>query len=262
MARKNHKTRSRRAQSRCAHLAQGALIAMALILPAKAAFAEALVVGSNLPAIKVGTVLSNAQAIEVKSGQTLRLMLPSGRTKVVRGPAKADVAALTKNLTRNEKVWNTVLAALKGRSGSDSSRIGAVRGMAVPPTSATARRPYATDEVVIDAASGGTVCVAAGKPIRLMRTRSNSPTVYTLLQVTTGKKAVVKFAEGETAASWPADIKLENGGYAVLAPGTPMRQIQIKQLAENLQAEQTVSVLAEAGCQAQLQAYLAPGTSR
>ncbi|MEO1206774.1 MAG: hypothetical protein AAFV45_10615 [Pseudomonadota bacterium] len=218
-------------------------------------FAEALVIGSNVSGVKVGTLLSKAQVVKVGDGQTLRLMLPSGRTKVIKGPASAEVAVLTRNQTRNEKIWKTVLASLKTKGGSSSDRIGAVRGMSVAPKPVAKVATLSFNAVPLN--DGGTVCVVQGGDVALVRRGSGTAGDVTVFNAKAGTKAKVSFAAGQARVAWPDDLPLVDGHYAIIAAGAPMRQVSLRVLDGVPGDESMLSDLAERGCVAQTAQYLA-----
>lgn len=235
----------------------GALMSFVLCLPVSlSASAEVLVIGSNVSGFKVGSLLSDLQVVTVGKGQTLRLMLPSGRTKVIKGPAKAEVAELTKNQTRNEKIWNMVLASLKAKGGSSSSRIGAVRGMvAAPKPNAT---PAAFSLKQVPLGGGGTVCIAKGDGVSVSRLGDGLEAGdVTLFNAKAGTKGKVTFAAGESEVAWPANLPLADGHYAIIAAGQPMQQVQVRVLEAEPAEDALLSVLAERGCTKQTSLYLA-----
>lgn len=226
-------------------------IATGVAAPAQA---EAIVIGSNISGVSIGMVLDDAKVVDVGAGQTLRLMLPSGRTKVVKGPAKAAVLDLTRNQTRNEKVWAKVLASLSGKSGSDSSRIGAVRGMAAAPVPNAV--PAVFSLTTVPTKSTGTVCVRSDFATQLQRSGSGKAASVTVFHMGSGKKAKASFKADAVVADWPEGLPRENGVYAILADGQPMRQLMLHILNPAPADDAVLPALVAADCDGQVMLYL------
>jgi len=214
--------------------------------------AEALVIGSNLPVVRVGTLLDASVVVEVKAGQTLRLMLPSGRSKVIKGPEKAAIGELTRNQTRNEKIWNKVLAMVSPKNEKPSSgQIGAVRGLAAPPAKTkvnAAVQAFSLGDVLI---AGGKSCVLAGGDVAIRRDDAAAAESITLVDLADGVKAKVSFDAGVARVAWPKEVPLRTTSYALLSPGAAIRQLPVHLLEAEPATEEMIGVLLEAGCERQ-----------
>lgn len=168
--------------------------ALAISMGAVAAEAAVLVVRSSGPssrAYPAGKAVPEAQVITLKANDVV-ILLDSRGTRTLRGPGKFSATASAANTSTSS------LAALTGQNTNRRSRVGAVRR---PPTGATAGR----NVWQADVGRSGNVCVANPSDLGLYRANAAGAERVTVTDAS-GKSAVVKFADGQKIASWPADL--------------------------------------------------------
>jgi hypothetical protein len=100
----------------------------ALAAGAAAAIADVLILQSNVPTLKRGDRLGNADTIDVPAGKRVDILRPGGQTQSISGPRRIGVGELTRGEAMNEPVWKRVLEDLKSDSKSTGAT-GAVRGV-------------------------------------------------------------------------------------------------------------------------------------
>lgn len=241
------------------------MVAAAAYAPARA---DVIVVSSNAASIKAGSVLGNDKTIDVPSGARVRVMMPSGRTHELKGPAKVMVADLGKGEAINESLWNDVKRLVANQKQATESTIGAVRSMAPKSSGEGASAPraykYVPDAVTPPAFSwrrvpieaGGDVCVEKGAPLELMRAAPGRPLAINVVNVQSKKRGAAEFAVGSAMAAWPADVGTEVGLYALVMPDGAKRDIRLRPIAPLPEADETLRVLHGQRCLVQVEAWL------
>lgn len=245
-----------------------------LVVAGSPAHADVIVVSSNASSIKAGSVLGNDKTLDVPSGARVRIMMPSGRTQELKGPAKVKVAELGRGEAINESLWNDVKRLVSNQKQATESTIGAVRSMA--PKSATDKSgddqgagspralknvpepvpapSFSWRRVPIDA--GGDVCVEKGAALELLRGAPGRPLAISIVNMQSKKRAAAEFAVGSATAAWPADIGSEVGLYAVVMPDGVKRDIRLRPIAPLPEADETLRVLHGQRCLLQVEAWL------
>ena len=182
--------------------------ALAMAMGAVAAEAAVLVVRSSGPSAKAfpaGKAVPETQVINLKANDVV-ILLDSRGTRTLRGPGKFSATASAANATTSS------LAALTGQNTNRRSRVGAVRR---PPSGATAGR----NVWQADIGRSGNVCIA--NPADLGLYRANAAAAERVMVTdAAGKRATVRFTEGQKIAAWPSDVPVASGGsYTIKGNG-------------------------------------------
>lgn len=246
-------------RSKRTRLSLAALLA-AVAAPAVAQ-AELIVLSSSTAQVKSGAVLADSASLDVPAGARVRVMLPSGRTQEIKGPAKSKVADISKGEARNEGLWNDVVSVISRQKKADESVVGAVRSVAPPsgtrgvaaPTSA--KSGFSWRIVPLD--PGGDVCVEKGVALELLRTKPGKPLSVVIVNRQDQRRGEATFAVGSATAKWPVSAGTDVGMYAVSFPDGPPRTIRLRPIAPLPAADETLRVLHGQRCLAQIEAWLA-----
>jgi hypothetical protein len=216
------------------------------------AMAQAIVVRSTGPSAAQypqGRKLPANASVSLKPGDKVTVIDKAG-SRVLSGPG---------NFTLNsavERGGGSVMANMMVGGGS-RARTGAVRGAPVG-----LEAPTAPDNIwAIDVTKGGTYCVA--DPASLVLWRPNRADAITGKLAANGKTSPVAWKAGSALKLWPADVPVVDGmTYSFTGPVTVNSSITLKKLAEvPTDQMQVASMLAEKGCNAQLDVIASQATS-
>ena len=163
----------------------------AAIISSASAAAAVLVVRSSGPsagAYPPGKALPDDHVLKLKASDTV-ILLDSRGTRTVQGPGNFSVAA------------NAAPSAAVRTAGTSARRVrlGAVRGSAT-------RSVWQAD-----LERSGNVCVANPADLGLWRADSSGEANVTLTDASSGNKAEVKFAAGQSIAPWPSALPATSG---------------------------------------------------
>lgn len=236
---------------------------LAAVAAPTAARAELIVLSSSTAQVKSGAVLPDSASLDVPAGARVRVMLPSGRTQEIKGPAKSKVADISKGEARNEGLWNDVVNVISRQKKADESVVGAVRSVAPPsgtrgvaaPAPAPAKSGFSWRIVPLD--PGGDVCVEKGVALELLRTKPGKPLSVVIVNRQDQRRGEATFAVGSATAKWPASAGTDVGMYAISFPDGPPRTIRLRPIAPLPAADETLRVLHGQRCLAQIEAWLA-----
>jgi hypothetical protein len=223
------------------------------------AASEILVLQSAVAGLKPGEEIKDGTRISVPSGQSVVVMLPSGKTRTLRGPFAATAGELSKGEVRDDAIWKQVGEMLR-TGGTSEKSVGATRGIAAArpaapaPAAAPPAQPFSWRNVPIDAE--GDVCVEKGVGLALVRGSAASPLRLTLVDVAASQRAEVAFAAGAAQMPWPSTVPIKVGAFALLVPERPMRQVRLRILDPLPDAESTLRVLSQQRCQRQAESWL------
>lgn len=168
------------------------LVAAATIaLLASTASAAVLVVRSAGPSAATyppGKALPDDHVLKLKAADTV-VLLDSRGTRTLSGPGNFSVSA------------SAAPAATARTAGTSARRVrlGAVRGTST-------RSVWQAD-----LGRSGNVCVANPADLGLWRADSSAAATVTLTDATSGKKADVAFAAGQSIAAWPTSLPSTTG---------------------------------------------------
>lgn len=225
------------------------------------AMADVIVIGSSSAALKPGMVLGDSAKIDLPSGARVRVMLPSGRTHEIKGPAVVKVATLGAGEKRNESLWNDVRRLVANQKTASESSIGAVRSVAPRrfarrrsrPTGVTAPQ-FSWRRVSID--SEGDVCVEKRAPLEMLRGAPGRPMSVVVVNLQSKKRASAEFGVGSATATWPKSVGTEVGRYAVVLPDGAKHEIRLRPIDPLPAADDTIRVLHSQRCLQQVEAWL------
>jgi len=228
-------------------------VTIASLALAGGALAQAIVVRSTGPSATQypqGKKLPAGASVSLKPGDRLTVIDRAG-SRVLSGPG---TFALDGTVNRGT---GSVMANMMVGGGS-RARTGAVRGASVG-----LEAPTAPDNIwAIDVTKGGTYCVA--DPGSLVLWRPNRADAITGKLGANGKTIAVSWKAGSALKLWPnADIPVVDGQtYVFTGPVTVNSTITLKKLAEvPADQMQVASMLAERGCNAQLDVIASQASS-
>jgi hypothetical protein len=231
------------------------LVALLVALPARA---DLHVIESTAPTIAAGRQLSDHDTITLPAGTHVRVVLPSGKTQTVKGPFTGKVADLSKGQPRNEGV----LAWLKGlldTGGATETTAGATRSIGREMPRARIGFSWSAVPVTID----GSVCVAKGTALQLVRAPSASPERVAVIDTTSGQRGEAQWQAGSDAAAWPANLAPHpDATYLVVVGDRPPRKIVLRELATLPADEDVLTELHKLGCKPQFEAWVREKTAK
>jgi hypothetical protein len=236
---------------------QLAMLAAALALPREAR-SDVLIVSSSMAELKPGMQIADSTRLEVPAGAKVRVLLPSGATLTVNGPASRAVKEITKGEPVLESVWAKAKELLV-TGGVDQSRPGAVRGISPVAPGPVEGPGFAWN--VIGGAANGTVCVERGARLVLERPPGGRVNEVTLIDTAANARAKIAWSEGTARAEWPAEISPNaETTYQIVAAGQPLRQVKLRPIDKALTAEASAfRALLDNDCHQQARVWAARG---
>ena len=212
---------------------------------------QVYVLESTAANVKVGTAFTMNDRITVPAGGSIRVVMPSGKTQMIKGPF-SGVAA---DLAQGQKPNDGVVAWIKNlvqTGGSNEKTPGATRSARAPDV------PVAFSWTTIPVTANSTICVEKGAKLQLRRTASSSADRVTVVDLATSERGEVAFAAGSDTASWPAGVKLRpDGDYEILAPeNRPRRQLTLRVLDRLPGEDDILPELAARECKYQFDAWV------
>lgn len=253
---------ARGCQARGRAVARGMIVLVAgwltLSLAGNGAVAEVIVIGASGSSLKVGTVLDDRAMIELPAGERVRVMLSSGRTQEIKGPAAIKVGTLGAGEKRNESLWNDVRRLVANQKTATESSIGAVRSVAPKGNSVDKPRGSAPQfswrRVSID--SDGDVCIEKSAPLEMLRAAPGRPMSVVVVNMQSKKRASAEFGVGSATAAWPQDVGTDVGRYTVVLADGAKREIRLRPIDPLPAADETIRLLHSQRCLQQVEAWL------
>lgn len=225
--------------------------AMTATILSTAVDAQAIVLGSDTSNARPGQVLENSESLSVQKGGSVRVMLPSGATRVLKGPQEVKVSELTKGSPANTDLWNTVTAYVTTAPPDDEPF---TRGLA-PASTPADRFPFSWHDIPTN--TTGDICIEKGASISLVRPSSKADATVTVIDMQGGgQRGEAHFGKGEERAPWPATIPLRVGSYALSEPGQPPRQFRLRLVTPIPGADDAIRVLHGQRCALQRDALI------
>jgi hypothetical protein len=213
------------------------------------------VLESSVASIKVGSSHALDDKITIPAGASIRVVMPSGKTRTIAGPYSGPVA----DLARGQKLDERVIAWIKNlfQTGGSSERTpGATRGMRPPdppPTFSWTAVPVSADS---------TMCAQSGARLQLVRAPSRAADRVTVVDLGTGNKGEAQWKANSTTADWPADLALRTDAtYVLLVPGRPQRQVTLRLLERLPGDDDVLAELAARGCRRQFDSWVSEKTA-
>jgi hypothetical protein len=229
------------------------LIAAAAVLAgamfADSAIAGTIVVRSNGPSAKAyppGKQLGDNGAVVLKAGDSVTILDGRG-TRVLKGPGTFSTTA------SSGAASGSAIGQLLKNTGTRQARTGAVRSIGVNP--AATRSPNLW---YVDANRAGTFCLADKSSATIWRPTIGQPATMTIKRVSDGQSAVLEFAAGQSAKSWPTSLPLAlDADYQFADSGSNPSAVPVTlrfaaMAADPQGIEGTAAALIKNGCNGQL----------
>lgn len=215
-----------------------------------AAQGEIYVLESSAPGIRAGKVFAPGDKVSIPDGASIRAVMPSGKTQLIRGPYQGKAGDLATGHRPNPGViaW---LKSLLATGGATENTPGATRS--ARPQVAAAGFSW----TVVPASTDSTICVEKGAALKLDRGALLKATRVTVVDAAVGKQGEATWAPGSKTAAWPSDVALRaDATYALLVPDQPQRTVTLRVL-DRLPGEDDVLAELEArGCRHQFEALV------
>lgn len=214
--------------------------------------ADVLIVSSEVATLKPGQQVGAADRIEVPAGARVRVLLPSGKTQLITGPASGAVGEIAKGGPIAEGVWAKA-KDLIATGGASAARPGATRGSIGGAGAAV----FAWN--VVPAGASGNVCVGQGAQLKLARATSDKAGEATLLDTAANARAPVVWPPQSALADWPASLPPRaDGVYQVITANARPVVLTLRVVDRSRTDEDsTLAALLEKECRAQAQSWLA-----
>lgn len=209
------------------------------------------VLESTAAGVKVGTAFAMGDRITVPAGAAIRVVMPSGKTQMIKGPYSGEAGDLTKGQKANDGVvaW---IKNLVQTGGSSEKTPGATRSMRASEQAAS------FSWTTIPTAVNSTICLQKGAKLQLQRPASQQADRITVVDLTTAERGEVEFAAGSQTAAWPAGMTPRpDGAYVLLAPeNRPRRQLTLRVLDSLPGEDDLLAELAARECKYQFDAWV------
>ena len=229
------------------------LVIVAALAPPGPARSDVLVVSSSMADLKPGMQIADSARLELPAGARVRVLLPSGATLTLNGPASRSVKEITKGEPVLESVWAKAKELL-ATGGVDQSRPGAVRSINVG-KGPIEGQGFAWN--VIGGEANGTVCVERGARLVIERPPGGRVKEVTLIDTSANTRAKVAWADASASAEWPADLSPSaDTTYQIVAAGQPVRQVKLRLIDKTLTVETAaLRTLLDNDCRQQARAW-------
>jgi hypothetical protein len=242
-----------------------ALSAMVLV-GSNNAQAQLLVLSSNWEKLPANTELGEADHLNIPEGITVRVLLPSGSTTVITGPADKLVKDLIKGQPLHEALWNRIKNYLAGRDHNKSAGSRSPLSERGP----EARKALLSFSIVPIPAfvSDGAICVLNETPLSFSRLGvvplPNVPERTPIMRFSAGKTtldekhAVIRWEGESDTAPWPGSVSVVNGGWYFAAPNFGLQsRFEIRTVARaSIDGDDVLKVLEENRCYEQMKALV------
>lgn len=216
------------------------------------AAADIVIIGSNSVQLKPGTVLTGSETLDIQKGAKVRIMTPSGMTRLLEGPLSAKAGDYANDSKTDTALWNAVTARLNPEAEEDTEPF--TRGLAASSDPSPHIR-FSWRSVPIDAS--GEICVEKGTAISLARALGEGSADVTVIDMSGGgRRAKVTMPAGQKTVPWPQDIALRSGNYALqIAGGTP-QQFRLRLISDLPPPDEAIRVLHGQRCETQRDSLL------
>lgn len=212
---------------------------------------QVYVLESTATNMKVGTAFAMTDRITVPAGASVRVVMPSGKTQMIKGPYSGVAAELAKGQKTNDGVvaW---IKNLVQTGGSSEKTPGATRSARAP------EQPAGFSWTAIPVTADSTICVEKGAKLQLRRMPSPSADRITVVDLATSERGEAVFAAGSDTAQWPAGVTPKpDGDYTLLAPeNRPRRQLSLRVLDSLPSEDDILAELAARECKYQFDAWV------
>jgi hypothetical protein len=214
------------------------------------AAAQILILSSDVQSLPVKKELAAGDSLDIPDKKSVRVLLPSGGTRLIRGPWKGLVSDLAKGEGRADAIWQRVKVFF---AGQDTSFYAADRG----PTF-----PLDWLSIPVPPKFKGAICVSNDGHPAFIRLKTPNPNergmkIY-LGDSPSGKPIEVTWDKTNNVVPWPASLNLLDGGrYFVVPDFGPAGTVTVRVVDKaSLGDEQVLNVLQDNGCHDQFSAWL------
>lgn len=231
------------------------LLATTLMAPAfcTTSLADIIILTSNAPKLKSGQTLPDNASLNIPAGKKVQLILPSGKTKTLKGPFNGNVAAISKGDKSDAGLFKKLMDVVK-KSGRDDSGFAAVRRVGRPTSSGQDIFSW----TAIPADATGTYCVAEGEQLELLRPRNISIKMLKLHNPDTAQSATITWNTGQKSVLWPDDLlPKDKSRISFQLANLPERSVNFRVVEnEARNINEILRTLYKRGCRKQLETWL------
>jgi hypothetical protein len=223
------------------------LFAVVLFVPLSGAQAVNLVVvEARGVAMRVGQTVDSAKPLQLKQGQHVTLIAPSGATLKLDGPYdRAPDADQGQGVA-----LNTMLAALVTQRQARIGEVGTTRGLTPN---------VLPDPWVLDASRTGTVCLQEGASAVLWRPNTAGDADVSVMPSDRSWKAEARWPSGADRMTIATQVPIKGGAtYFVTLAGTQSAMTVATVPAVLANDSMRAAWMAEKGCESQAEALLRP----
>lgn len=208
------------------------------------------VIESTVSSIQAGKEYALTESLTIPAGDSIRAVMPSGKTQTIKGPHSGPLSDLAKGQKLNDRVFAWIKSFLD-TGGAQEKTTGAARSAAPPPASPV----FSWHAVPIS--YDGTVCVVKGRTLELVRTSTQGTGRATIVDIEKAAKGDARWESGSKSTPWPSDVAVRpDGTFTLLVPDQPARQVTLSVLEQAPNAEDTLSTLASRGCKHQFDTWM------
>lgn len=230
-------------------------LVVAMAANTTSASADVIIVQSNSPMVRAGTVMTGPTTLQIPSGRRVVVILPSGATRTLTGPYKGTVASVTRGIKSDKSVFDAAKRYLVPPPGISSQMTAGSSMLATAPVRDTNRGPqFSWRSIPVE--SSGDICVERGSPLQLARQWTDGETRLTLIEMRSQLRAPIVFPAGRRLIAWPADVDIDPRATYVLRSTSEQRSLRLRLIAPLPAPEDTLRVLHAQRCQSQFRAYL------
>jgi hypothetical protein len=211
---------------------------------------EIYVLESSAPSIKVGKVYAPADTIAIPDGASIRVVLPSGKTQLIRGPFKGRAGDLAKGQRPNAGViaW---LRSLLATGGATENTPGATRS--ARPVEVAGSFSWTAVPVSVDS----TFCIEKEAKLQLDRGAWFNAARVAVVDTAGALQGESKWTAGAKTAPWPSGVALRpDATYVLLVAERPQRKVTLRVLDRLPGEDDVLAVLEARGCRYQFEALV------
>lgn len=232
-------------------------LAAALLGGARSGAAQVLVLSSEVKGLEAGKELAESERLIIPARQSMRILLPSGATVLLRGPADKAVRELAAGQSRLDSLWQRVKDYF---DGGDSSLLTAGRG-------APAGDLLDWRTIPIPSPEKGAICVLGGTEpvfVRDEQAKKDAGQIgendmkFGFGDALPDKPMSVHWEKGGDRAVWPKGIlPLDGGRYFVVPDFAPAGVIELRVVDKaSVEDGEALRTLWGSRCHAQVDAWL------
>lgn len=211
---------------------------------------DVLIVESTVAAFEPGQTWPGKHEVQLKVGETLRVLSDDGRTAVLQGPYVGPLDATTVAIEFDNRQASNLLDRLFGPDRVERTGLGGVRG----PQAATLQLSPASPWLIPTMDHRVHCLRTRDAAPRLWRVDAERPAILTVTTLTSGVSAIVTWAAGAHEVGWPPTVPLEDDAMYLLRAdeGLASVNVQIRFVSRTLPEDLRLALwLAAKACDAQ-----------